>query len=131
MADTIADILKDVNEKPSEVKKYIGNNYLRNLMEAAFLEDKKMYLPEGDPPFKESGIDAQQAKGVFWQVCRKLPIFNRQDISPFKRESQFIFSLESLDKESAKILLAVKDQNLTSIYPNITLESLKEQGYFK
>lgn len=130
MSGSVEDILDEINKDLNNAKKYIGNKYLRNLLEVALVEDKKMFLPEGDPPFKQVDISPQVTKGAFWQICRKIDTFTRKDIPAIKRESQFISALESIGESGAKILLASKDQKLNLIYENITLENLKQVGYF-
>jgi hypothetical protein len=128
--DSIPDILKDANERPESLLKYKANNYLRNLLSAAYLPEKKFDLPEGDPPYKKSGISDQITKGAFWQICRKIDIFYRPNIKPFQRETQFINALESLSPDECTVLLKVKDQALTELYPALTFDKLKEIGYF-
>ena len=46
-----------------------------------------------------------------------------------KREELFIRLLETVHAPEAKVLLAVKDQELTKMYPNITYEVLEQYGY--
>lgn len=128
--DSIPDILADADKDPTSLLKHKGNNYLRNLMMIAYLPEKKMILPEGDPPYNTTTTSDQVTKGAFWQVCRKLDIFLRTDLNPIRREAQFISALESISEKEAQILLNAKDQTLMSIYPNLTFEKLKEIGYF-
>lgn len=128
--DTVLDILKSADKDINSMKAYIGNHYLRNLIEAAFLPEKKFILPEGTPPFKVFSGNAEVTKGVFWQICKKLDIFQRADVKSLVRERQFINAIESVSKEDADILLAVKDQTLSNIFPNITVETLNSIGYF-
>lgn len=129
--DSITDILSDANKDINTIKKYQKNTYLRNILEAAFLPEKKMLLPEGAPPYKSVGeISPQITKAAFWQVARKVEIFQRQNLKPIVREQRFIECLESISDEEGKVLLASKDQTLNNIYPNLTYENLKSVGYF-
>lgn len=128
--DSIPDILADADKEPSSLLKYKGNNYLRNLLTVAYVPEKKMVLPEGDPPYKTTETSDQITKGAFWQVCRKMDVFLRQDVKAIFREAQFISALESVSEKEAQILLKAKDQNLMALYPNLTYEKLKEIGYF-
>lgn len=130
--DSIPDILKDANDNPMSLMKYATNQYLRNLLSAAYIPEQKFVLPEGDPPYKSSGdISSAVTKGAFWQICRKLAVFQRRDIKSIVKETQFIQALEQVSDQEAKILLCTKDQCLTNLYPNLTLEKLVEIGYFK
>jgi hypothetical protein len=127
IGETLADINKDINE----LRKHAGNQYLRNVFECAFLPEKKFLLPEGVPPFKINGLSSVETKGTFWQEARKFYTYLRPDLKPIIRERNFIQALEALDKESVGIMLSIKEQTLTALYPNITFEALKEVGYFK
>ncbi len=128
---TIHETLSDINKDITKIREHSQNGYLRTLFEHAFIPSKKLLLPEGTPPFKKSTITEVESKGLFWQEARKLGNFCRSDVKPFRRETLFIAALEALDEKSAAILLAVKDQCLSDLYPNITLESLTKEGYFK
>jgi hypothetical protein len=99
-------------------------------MTVAYVPEKKMILPDGEPPYKTTGTSDQITKGAFWQVCRKMGVFLRADLKSIFREAQFISALESVSEKEAQILMKAKDQNLMAIYPNLTYEKLKEIGYF-
>lgn len=127
----ISVILEEANKNILTLKEHFTNNYFRNIMDAAYLPEKKFILPEGDPPFVMSQNHMDQLSGTFWQVAKKLNMFQRADLKPIRRESLFVQALESLSPIDAKILLCVKDQNLTKIYPKLTKQALVEVGYFK
>lgn len=127
----ISVILDEANKNILSLTEHFANSYFRNIMDAAYIPEKKFLLPEGDPPFVMSPNHMDQVSGVFWQVAKKLNMFQRSDIKPFRREVLFIQALESLSPVDAKILLCVKDQNLTKLYPNLTKEALVKIGYFK
>jgi hypothetical protein len=131
MSSYVSDILEAANKDIKTIMAHAGNNYLRNLMESAYLSDKKFILPEGDPPYKEQTLHKSQLAGAFWQVARKLDVFRRADVKSLMREKSFIGALESVCAEDAKILLAIKDQKLERIYPALTYGALRDVGYFK
>lgn len=131
MSKYISEILSAADKDINTIKQHIGNNYLRKLMECAYIADKKMILPEGDPPYTPSTLHESQVSGAFWQVAKKLDVFLRADVKPFMREKSFIGALESVSASDAKILLAVKDQALYKIYPNLTYQNLVNVGYFQ
>lgn len=126
----IKEILESANRDINTLKQHIGNKYLRNLMEAAYLPDKKMLLPEGVPPYKENTLHESQTSGQFWQLARKMEVFHREDVKSILRERAFIGALEGISKEEARILIAVKDQTLDKLYPNLTYQNLISIGYF-
>ena len=49
----ITEMLSEINADPSTIAKYKDNGALRLIFEHAFDPNKKFFLPEGDPPFKE------------------------------------------------------------------------------
>ena len=125
----ISDILKEVNQDIGALAKYKTNNYLRNVFEHAFIPEKKFILPEGVPPHKTQLGPSVQHDQTFFMEARKFYVYCRADLKPLRREAMFISCLESLSAEEAKILIAIKDQSLTDLYPNITASKLKEIGY--
>lgn len=126
----ISEILSGADKNISTITQYAGNRYLRNLMEAAYIPEKKFILPDGTPPFKENPQHPDQISGAFWQIAKKLETFQRADLPSLRRESIFIQALESLSEIDAKILVAVKEQALHKMYKNLTLGNLKAVGYF-
>lgn len=127
--ETLTDINKDI--KVLRQPENWNNNYLRNVLEHAFIPEKKFILPEGTPPFKVNGLSGVETKGTFWQEARKMASYCRADLKPIRREAMFIMALEALDKESATIMLAIKEQTLSNLFPNITHEKLIEIGYLR
>jgi len=127
----ISEILSAANVDINTLKQHSGNKYLRNLMEAAFIPEKKFVLPEGLPEFKGNLQHPDQISGAFWQIAKKLDTFQRADLPAIRRESIFIQSLESLSAIDAKILIAVKEQTLHKMFKTLTMKNLKAVGYFE
>lgn len=126
----VKEILDAANTNIDSLKEHFGNQYFRNLMEAAYDVDKKFLLPEGTPPFKPSKLHEGQTTGQFWQIAKRLDVFYRSDVKSIVREHSFIGALEALSENEAKILIAIKEQSLDKLYTNLTLESLRKIGYF-
>lgn len=127
--DTIREILADADKDIKTILKHNGNNYLRLLLEAAFIPEKKLLLPEGNPPFNKNNLSDVVTKSSFWQVARKIDIFQRSDVRSVVRETSFIHALEAISEKDAEILLAVKDQTLHTLFPNLTYDNLVAVGY--
>jgi len=128
----INEILKDINNDISNLTtKFATHNYLRNVLEHAYLPEKKFLLPEGIPEYKNQLGPAYQHEQSFWLEAKKFYVYLRTDLKTQKRESMFIAALESMATEEAKIFIAIKEQNLDIIYPNITLAKLREVGYLQ
>ena len=125
----IPEILAEINEDTSKITQYKDSSALKVLLPYAFLPEKKFDLPEGDPPFKQDVAPIGMSPGNFVQELRRLYIFTKErELPAVKREGLFINLLEALHPSEAKVLLAVKDQNLQSLYPNITVDLLVDNG---
>lgn len=129
--DTLREILADINTDINKAKEMVNNRYFRNFMECAFIPESKLPLPDGDPPYKVHNLESDvQSKGIVWQFCRKLDALRNPKLHPLRRETMFIDVLENVTHEEALVFLHMKDQTLTELYPNITLDALKGVGYF-
>jgi hypothetical protein len=128
---TVNEIFKAAEDNINSILAVKANKYFRNLMEAAYVPEKKLLLPDGNPPYKPNGMhEAQVEPGIFWQIARKLDVFQRPEMKQVRREMQFIQALESLSAQDAEILLAIKDQKLHKKFKGLTLKKLTEIGYF-
>lgn len=126
---TVIEVLESINANVNNLQKYSANTYLRNLLEVAFLKRFKMDLPEGLPPFRPSEIPEGQNPGGFWAVARRIKDVNKYPQT--SKEKLFISFLESITSGEVKVLEAVKNQDLASLYPNLTLGKVRHTGYFK
>ena len=132
---TLAEVMTDINNDVTSLGnlyKYKPNSPLTQLFRAAFIEDEAWVLPEGDPPYKPyMGSVGTSPTDLLKAILRgRLAYFGRNKPVPSaKREELFIRLLETIHASEAKVLLAVKDQELTKLYPNITYEVLEQYGY--
>lgn len=133
MAQYITEVLRDLNKDPSLFQttyRKVGNGGpLGVLFMHAFTAQGKFLLPDGEPPYKPSPEPIGMTPARFIQEIRRFYLFTRKDLSNTKREQLFIQMLESVHQEEAKILIAVKDQTLTNLYPNITREAVAAAGF--
>lgn len=127
----ITEILNDINTNPSTIGQYSNHTAFRILMEYAFDPTKKFLLPEGVPPYKEDAAPLGMSPGNFLMEVRRLYVLCRPDLSALKRETIFIEMLESFHPSESKLLLAIKDQNIQSLYPNVTHELVYNAGFIQ
>lgn len=132
MTPYITEILDKINENPSLLKsQYITNFAICTVMKYAFDKNLKFLLPEGTPPFTPDNAPLGMTPSNFYQSVKKLYIFTRTDITNVRREQLFIQFLEGIHPSEAKVCIAIKDQNLTSLYPNITGDLVADAGLVK
>ena len=129
MAKYITEILQEINTDPKKIEQYKGIGALRLIFEHAFLEEKKFALPEGDPPFKKDAAPIGMTPANLYQETRKLYIFCRTDLKPLRKETLFVQLLENIHPSEAELVLAIKDQKLTKLYPKITHKLVAEAGF--
>lgn len=129
MAKYITEILKEINDDVSSIRKYHGNQAIKCIAEYAFDPDKKFILPDNDPPYKKDAAPLGMSPVNLYQELRRFYIYCRADIKPIRRESQFIQLLENIHPLEAELMLAIKDQNINKLYQNITFDLLLENGF--
>lgn len=121
-------MLDEINEDPSKIELYKNDAALKIIFEYAFIPEKKFILPEGEPPFKAAAEPMGMTPTNLFSELRRLYVFCRADLKPIKRESLFISFLEGVHPTEAKMLIAVKDQELHKLYPKITRKLLEKAG---
>lgn len=124
----ITEVLDEINKDPSSINKHSTNGALRLLFDHAFDPAKKFILPEGTPPYKEDAAPIGMSPGNLHMEMRKLYIYCRADLTALRRETLFIQLLEGVHPSEAKLVIAVKDQELTKMYPNITHKLVFDAG---
>jgi hypothetical protein len=133
MAKYITEVLKDINNDPSLLqstyKMYGDGGPLGIIFRHAFTAEGKFALPSDEPPYKKAAEPLGMSPAQFITETRKFYLFCRTDLKQIKRESLFIQMLESVHPDEAKILMAIKDQNLPKLYPNITRKAVAAAGY--
>lgn len=125
MTKFIWEILEEINKDTSKASNYRSFGALKIVLENNFNPSLKWLLPETTPPFRSSVEPSGMSPSNLHMEAKKFYIFRRADLKAPKREVLFIEMLERVGKEEANILLAIKNQTLTSLYPNITKEVAK------
>ena len=125
------DAIEDKKLKLAELKRVSGNIAIRTVLKFALDPTVIFDVPEGAPPYKDLGIDAQES--ALYRECRKLYLFikphpriNTVNIPRLKRETLFIELLESVDPADAKMLIAIKDKQFPVTYKTLTLKLVKK-----
>lgn len=126
----IPELLQEINDNIETLSTYKDNAALRLIFEYAFIQSKKFDLPEGEPPFKKDAAPIGMSPTNFIQEIRRFYIFTKErEIQQTRRETLFIQLLETVHPSEAALLVAIKDQKLDSLYPNITTKLLVANGF--
>ena len=128
MSKYLTEMLEEINADSSVLSKYKENGALRILFDYAYNPSLKMILPEGVPPYKEDAAPIGMSPGNLMMEVKKLYIFCRADLTPLRRESIFLQLLEGLHPTEAKLIIAVKDQDLTPLYKNLSHKFAYDNG---
>lgn len=133
MAKYLTEVLKEINDDVSlfqtTYKKTGNGGPLGVLFFHAFTSQGKFILPDGEPPFKPDAAPLGMSQVRIIGEVKKFYLFCRQDLKPMKRETMFVQLLENIHPDEAKIMIAVKDQRLTDLYPNITRKVVADAGF--
>jgi len=130
MQVSLSEFLKKVSQlktKKEKVEALKANDTLplRIILQGAFDPNVDWLLPPGDPPYKPNeNVDQEH---ILVSRCTKLRYFIRgfyDNLKQDKREAMFIEMLESLDKNDAQLLCAIKEKKLP--YTGISMDIVKE-----
>jgi hypothetical protein len=130
MQISLSEFLKKVSQlktKKEKVEALKANDTLplRIILQGAFDPHVEWLLPPGDPPYKpNTHVDQEH---ILISRCTKLRYFIRgfyDDLKQTKREEMFVEMLETLDKDDAVLLCAIKEKKLP--FTGISLEVVKE-----
>lgn len=83
-------------------------------------------IPAGNPPFKESELPLGKAAMDVLMLHNKLYVMFSPALKQFKKEEMFIRFLESMHPTDSNILIAIKDQNLETLYPKLTKDVIRQ-----
>lgn len=126
----MTEILEEANKDPSSLKKHTDNVALKLLFKYAFIPEHKFDLPEGEPPFKKDTAPIGMTPANFIQEIRRWYIFTKErNLDRTRRETLFIQLLESIHPTEAKLMIAIKDQKLNSIYKNLKADVVAQYGF--
>ena len=122
-------LLDEINKDPSKLQENKDNFLLKVIFAHSFLPAYKFLLPEGEPPFKPTVEPMGMTPTNLYVECKRFHnVFCKAEVKPIRRESLFIGLLEGIHPEEAKVMLAVKDQKLSKLYPKITWKLVSDAG---
>ncbi len=133
-APLLHEILTKVNNAKDKSKKIAvlkenDSVPLRQVLKGAFDPSIKWDLPAGTPPYKENDAPAGTEHTTLYTEARRLWHFVEgadQKLNKTKKETMFIQMLEGLHADDAKLMIAVKEKELNTIYKGLTDAVVKE-----
>lgn len=132
---TLWEVLDEINKNPETLRtiyRPARGSALFQIFAYAFIPSLRWKFPDTDPPYTPCDLKAGMTPTDLLVAIKKgrFQYFdNRFEIKQVLREKVFIQLLESIHHQEAKILLAIKDQRLDSLFPNITYDLLASVGY--
>lgn len=129
MKKYLPELLDEINKDPKSIEKYKDEFLLKVIFAHAFLPNFKFLLPEGEPPYKPDPAPIGMAETNLYVEAKKFHnLFCNASLKPLKREAIFIGLIEHIHPTEAQIMIAVKDQKLTKMYPKITWKLVSDAG---
>lgn len=123
MRHQLSEILKEINDDVDLIgTKYKTHKVLFNLFKYSMNEQWKFNLPEGTIKYPDYAHNVGFAPvSLFIELLgNKLDIFVRKDLKDAKLAQLFRDLITQLDINDGQILIAIKDQNLYTLYPKLT-----------
>ena len=130
----IHEILELVSEQRTKAKRVdILKEYRDDSLTAVLIwnfDDRvQSAIPDGQVPYKENevpvGTDHTSLRREWKQLYHFIKGGN-DTLSTLRRESMFIQLLEGLHPKEAEIICLIKDKELESVYPKVTLDIVKQ-----
>ena len=132
----LSEVLQAINDEPSLMDKgqpfaFQPHSALAIVFAHAYIPAAKFKLPDGDPPYnkeeRKPGMTSSDLHIAFRR--NRFSYYVDSTIDQRKREQLFIMLIETVCNDEAKVLLAIKDQKLDLLYPNLTYDLLEQYGY--
>lgn len=124
----ITEVLDEISKDPKKAQNYKDDFAFKTILKCSFDTEYKFQLPNGDPPFKAATQPIGMTPGNLRQEVKKLYVFTKfaGQMTKMRREQLYVQLLESVHPTEAKIINAMKDQKLDSVYPKINAEFVKK-----
>ena len=130
----IHEILELVSEQRTKAKRVdILKEYRDDSLTAVLIwnfdERVQSAVPDGQVPYKENevpvGTDHTSLRRE-WKTLYHFIKGGNPTLSNLRRETMFVQLLEGLHPKEAEIICLVKDKELESVYPKVTLDVVKQ-----
>jgi hypothetical protein len=128
LPEYLPELLTTLNKDPKAATAFKDDFALKTVFKCAFDVEYKFTLPDGAPPFKPAAQPIGMTRATLRQEMKRMVVFTKFGTvdKRLRREQLFVQLLEDLHPSEAKLLIAIKDQNLDTLYPKITVEFVKK-----
>jgi hypothetical protein len=134
MRTIIPQVLEEVEkQKTKESKIKILRDYvspvLRGILQVNFNSDVKVYLPEGEPPYKkDKEIQIGYSETNLFAEWRRFYIWldPNSKVNKVRKEQLFIQFLEGIHWSEAEVVCLAKDRKLQSKFGSLTEDLVRE-----
>lgn len=120
---TLIEVIRVANESDDPVeylKKAISEDKrIINILGYATNPTAKIPLPEGIPPYIPSELPVGLAEVEILHLFNKLYVLFGNEMPKHRKEQMFIQWLEKMNADEASLMIAIKDQNIESLYPKL------------
>lgn len=128
----IPEVLKEINDGDTLklLKECVTNEAMKLVFGYAFIPKGKFLLPDGVPEYKKDAAPINMNPSNLWLEVKYFDKFINSGLKSLVREKLFIQLLEKIHPLEAELVILIKEQNITSVYPNITLDKIVDVGFF-
>tara|TARA_R100000093_G_scaffold59928_1_gene31528 strand:- start:734 stop:1273 length:540 start_codon:yes stop_codon:yes gene_type:complete len=123
--------INNAKDKPKKIAilRDFDNAPLRQVLKGAFDKTIIWDLPEGTPPYIANEAPVGTEHGLLRNEAKRLWHFVKgadNNLTKTQKETMFIQILEGLHADEAKVLLGMKNQDLSKTYKGLTESVVKE-----
>lgn len=110
---------------------YKNTTSIKMIFGYAFDPDLKFDLPKKIPPYRQEKSVIGIAPISLMAELRRLYVLTsaKTNITQKRKEEIFLQMIEGMAKEDADILIAIRQQNLKSVFPKLTHTNVAMYGY--
>jgi len=122
--ETLAHI-DSLNQKKRKIDQLqeAGDFVFKSIVQATYAKNINLKMPPGAPPFTKNEEGRKIEDNDLRNIARNCLDMGRHQ---WDREKIFTDILNAVNEKDAEILIAMKDKDLTTVFPTFTRELLKE-----
>ncbi len=116
------DDLKQHKRKIDQLRQ-VEDFTIRSIFMAAYGKHIDLKMPKGAPPYTKNEEGSLPSHQEFNDIIKKMMNFNDKQ---YMREKYFIDLLNKVHEDDAPIFIAMKDKNITEVFPSFTRDLMAE-----